>query len=312
LLDAAVNAETRARYASAVHVFLAFVQDHHDRIEDAADLEYWLSCYAHSAYVTGHPHNGQVATAISGVEHWMPEFKPLPLVRRCLCGWGRLAPPSPAAPMPRELGIAVAATACLAGDVAAGVAMLVSMDCWLRISEVSGLTADAVVDLRGSLDPVMRGVSVYLPTAKTGSRQAVRVESPEVAAILAAWATATRGTGGGRLFPSPEGLRAALARALRLLGADDPSWQTRGLAFVWHSFRHGGASRAYLSGVELPAILIRGRWAVESSGRHYAQAGRQMLLATALPAHVSTLARRVEVQGLCALLAPDVRARLRR
>ena len=213
--------------------------------------------------------------------------------------------------MPRDLVYACATTAALAGDLAAAIAMLLSYDCWLRVSEVAALAADAVVDHRGVADPVGRGVSVFIARAKTGVRQAVAIESAEVAALLLAWKVATEQAGGARLFPTPDKLRSALARALRALGADGPEWETRGLQFVWHSFRHGGASRAHLAGRDLSAILIRGRWAVESSGRHYIQAGRQMLLSLALPRTVSDLARRAQHVGLISILASDLPARLR-
>ena len=51
LLDEHVNAESRRRYAHAVYGFIAFVRSHGDRIDDAADLDYWLAYYAHTAYV---------------------------------------------------------------------------------------------------------------------------------------------------------------------------------------------------------------------------------------------------------------------
>ena len=142
-------------------------------------------------------------------------------------------------------------------------------------------------------------------------RQAVRIESPEVAALLVAWWDACAQLGVGRLFPRQSALRSALARALHLLGAGGPLWETRGLHFVWHSFRHGGASRAFLAGREMSEIIVRGRWAAESSARHYVQAGRQMLLALALPPSIAALAARVERAGLLVLLAPDLLARLR-
>ena len=134
---------------------------------------------------------------------------------------------------------------------------------------------------------------------------------PELAELLVAWRVASERAGKRRLFPSPAALRAALSRALRVLGAGGPEWNTRGLHFVWHSFRHGGASRAFLAGREMSAIILRGRWAAESSARHYVQAGRQMLLALALPPSVAALAARVERVGLAALVAPDLADRLR-
>ena len=93
------------------------------------------------------------------------------------------AAPMPAAPMPRDLAFALAATAALAGDLAAAIAMFLSHDCWLRISEVAGLRPRDVVHNRGSADPAGRGVAVYLATTKTGRRQAVLVDSPELAAV---------------------------------------------------------------------------------------------------------------------------------
>ena len=264
-----------------------------------------MAYYCHVGYTEGHPSKGAVAKALAGVEHWLPEFKPLPLTRRCVRGWGKLRPPQPAAPFPRDLVWACAAFACLSGDVAAGVAMMVSYDCWLRISEISGLTAADVRDTRAQVDPVGRGVSVFLPETKTGRRQAVIVEDPAVAALLLVLVRA-QGQRAAKLFPAPATLRSVLARCLSVLNVD-----AHGLAFVWPSFRYGGASRAYLRGDEMSRILTRGRWAVESSGRHYIQSGRQLLLTQELPLIVIDLARRLEDAGVESLLARDLRERLR-
>ena len=48
----------------------------------------------------------------------------------------------------------------------------------------------------------------------------------------------------GSLFAQPPQLREGLRRALVAL--DDGTFETRGLRFVWHSLRHGGASRSRL------------------------------------------------------------------
>jgi len=306
LLDALVADETLERYRCAVARFLEFVAEHGDYPDTAADCDYWLAYFAHTAYVAGTPSRGEVEKATFGVEHWLPELAPLPLARRCVRGWKKLRPPQPAAPMPRDLLYACAAVTALAGDGASAVAMVVSYDVWLRISEVSGLTADAVVDHRGQLDPIGRGVSVYLPRTKTGRHQAVRVENPAVANLLLAWTEAVREVDGphARLFGTPAELRAALARALSAL--DGGVLETRGLHFTWHSLRHGGASRAHLAGMPMSDILLRGRWAAESSGRHYVQAGRQLLLSQTLPGEVTELARRLLHVGMEMLLSPEL------
>ncbi len=311
LFDANIGDASRERYAKAVHAFISFVRAHGDRVHTAEDADYWIAYYAHVAYTTGRPSKSEVRMALYGLEHWLPEIKPLTLGRRCLRGWEKLVPPRPAAPMTRDLMRACAAVAALDGDIGGCLAMLLSFDCWLRISEVSGLRPVDIVDTRGAADPVNRGVSVFLPEAKTGRRQAVRIDDADLAEMVVAWgAVSARAPGsGGSLFPPPASLRAVLSRCLRKL--DDGSFDTRGLSFVWHSFRHGGASRAHLGGMALAEILTRGRWAVESSARHYIQAGRQMLLAIALPLEVAELARRVERVGIRSFFASDLGDRLR-
>ena len=110
------------------------------------------------------------------------------------------------------------------------------------------------------------------------------------------------------LFPAPDQLRKALAQALTGLGLGDGN--DRGLHFSWHSCRHGGASRAFLLNRPMSDILLRGRWKAESSGRHYVQAGRQLLIGSAVPQLVTRIAQRITALGLSALLGPDLAARL--
>ena len=62
------------------------------------------------------------------------------------------------------------------------------------------MTVADVYDIRGQIDPVGRGVSVFLAETKSGRRQAVTVEEPAVAAMLLALARAL-GQRGAKLFP---------------------------------------------------------------------------------------------------------------
>lgn len=168
-----------------------------------------------------------------------------------------------------------------------------------------------MVDNRAQADPAGRGVAGYLEATKTGRRQAVLVESLEVAALLVAWRDAHRAQGWSEeapLFPAPDRLRHALAQALQGVGL--AAGNDRGLHFSWHSCRHGGASRAFLLNRPMSDILLRGRWKAESSGRHYVQAGRQMLIGSALPPLITRIAQRVGSLGLAALLGPDLADRL--
>ena len=316
LLAATVNSQTStARYGPAVVEFLTYVQECGEDLYSKDDADYWLAHYIHLEYAKGPTtrgtRKGHCRNAVYGLEHFYPAFKQLTISRRCIAGWDRLLPPTPYAPMHLDVAHALAAVMCLLGCHGAAVALLVSFDCWLRISEVSGLKARDVVDNRGHVDPAGRGVAVYLEATKTGRRQAVLVESLEVAALLVAWRDAHRAQGWSEeapLFPAPDRLRHALAQALQGVGL--AAGNDRGLHFSWHSCRHGGASRAFLLNRPMSDILLRGRWKAESSGRHYVQAGRQMLIGSALPPLITRIAQRVGSLGLAALLGPDLADRL--
>ena len=114
--------------------------------------------------------------------------------------------------MPKDLVDALALVCALAGDVAVGVAILLSFDCLLRISEVAGLRVGDIVDHRHQADIVGRGVAVYLRSMKTGVRQAVRIEDPALATLVVAWqAAVARHKPSVSLFPGVAKLRAASA-----------------------------------------------------------------------------------------------------
>ena len=106
-----------------------------------------------------------------------PGIQAAPVDAPLLAGLGEAKATAARGPFPPVFGVGVRATlACLTGDVAVGVAMLVAYDCWLRISEVSGgITAAGVHDTRAQVDPVGRGVSIFLSGTKTGRRQGVMV-----------------------------------------------------------------------------------------------------------------------------------------
>ena len=254
---------------------------------------------------------GHCRNVVYGLEHFYPGFKQLTVARRCIAGWDRLVPPVPYAPMHLDLALALAAVLCFLCCYGMAIALLVSFDAWLRISEVSALKPGDIVDNRHQADPVGRGVAVYIASAKTGLRQAVLIDSLEIAELLVAWRDAHRAQGLGEnvpIFPPPAQLRRGLAQALAGVGLADSN--DRCLQFSWHSCRHGGASRAFLQGKPMSDILLRGRWKAEASGRHYVQSGRQLLIGSQLPPLVTQLAQRVQSLGLAALLRPDLAALL--
>ena len=219
LLAANVNAQTSSvRYGPAVIEFLNYVQNCGEDLYSKDDADCWLAHYIHVEYAKGATargtRKGHCRNVVYGLEHFYPAFKPLTVSRRCMRGWDRLLPPTPYAPMHQDVALALATVMSLVGCVGAAIALLVSYDCWLRISEAAGLKPRDVVDNRGQADAAGRGVAVYLETTKTGRRQAVLVESPALAAILVAWRDAHRARGLSEdtpLFPSPDQLRQALS-----------------------------------------------------------------------------------------------------
>ena len=69
----------------------------------------------------------------------------------------------------------------MVGAIATAVALLLSYNCLLRISEVAALRVGDIVDYRAQADPVGRGVAVYLRNTKTGRRQ---VEDASIAELV--------------------------------------------------------------------------------------------------------------------------------
>ena len=309
LFDANVNSTTsQSRYAPAVRVFLDFVLLHGDDFNCKDDADYWLCYYMHHEFTKGATsrgtRKGHCNLVLYGLEHFYPAFKPLTQARRCMKGWEKLQPPQPAAPMPADLAYALAAIMVLLKEYRVALALLLSTDCWLRISEVAGLKGADIVDHRAQADPVGRGVAVYLERTKTGRHQAVMVADPDIAELLVQWSDncMRSGDADSSLFPSVGHLRATLKQALSGVGIQDED--TRGFGFTWHSCRHGGASRAYQRGDPIADILTRGRWKAESSGRHYIQSGRQLLLGISLPVLVHQIATKLRSIGLITLSSP--------
>ena len=274
------------------------------------DLDEALLQYLTEGYLEGTLSRSMGARVLAGVEFFLPDAGSLSLSRRALRGWTRICPSVPYAPVPMVVALAMAVLASVSGSHAVAVAMLLSMDTWLRISEVAGLGVTDITDSSRSVDAVTRGVAVWLRTTKTGPRQAVRIMCPHLALLVIDFlGRPDLHRSCSRLFPAEQSLRDVLYRCQGLLGLEGP--RVPGAAervplFVWHSFRHGGASRAFLGGMPLGDVMIRGRWVAESSARRYLQTGRAMLLTATVPTLAEVLASRLAALGLSVLLAPPI------
>ena len=132
-----------------------------------------------------------------------------------------------------------------------------------------------------------RDASLRIPKAKTGINQHVRVNDPHIARLLyKIWRGLPRRT--DRMFPITYGvLRNRFRTALRLIGVDE----TR---VVFHSLRHGGATKLAYEGLDLQLIAIRGRWKKLQNAAHYVQVGQALITTMPLSDKLSRLKEHLE------------------
>lgn len=121
--------------------------------------------------------------------------------------------------------------------------------------------------------------------AKSGKLQFVPMDSPILLRRLKYWCASQRHQPNSKMFDiSYTEFSRALKRILRMMGL-------QGLGYTLHSFRHGGATEAFLQKVPFADIMQKGRWASEASCSRYLNAGKGLLLAIPLP---SAALRRIQ------------------
>ena len=141
---------------------------------------------------------------------------------------------------------------------------------------MSGPRVRDVLDQRDQNDSVGRGVVLHIETTKAGRKQAVLIADAQLAKLAVQWRSRSLqevGLDGSFIGRTVDPLRARLWLSIKAL--DSPADPLP--ALVWHSFRHGGATRAFLAGMNLGRVYLGGRWAVGSSAQHYIQVGRQLV-----------------------------------
>jgi hypothetical protein len=210
-----------------------------------------------------------VVHAVSGIAWLQPALRGrLPRVSAVLRGWSHMHPSLKHPPLTWPLACWMAAQLMASGEVGAAVAMLLSFDCLLRVSEVTALRVSDVL-LTSAVDSRIvggSGVYVLLRDTKSGRVQSTSVDVPCVVGLLNAW-IASRSLGpSDRLFGLTE-------RRLRVLFLSAAEGLRAAVRFTPHSARHGGATFLAMSGVPIEDVLARGRWASTMSARYYVQTG---------------------------------------
>lgn len=208
--------------------------------------------------------------------------------RGALRGWSRLREARSHPPITWELTVLFALTMAKQGHIDQAVAVLVSFDCLLRVGEMTRIVLSDVIrknDPRvGSAHPTM---AIRLPRTKTGLNQWVKMDNPVVASVLHCYLEHRTFAADERIFPfSPGQFNRSLHSVASLLRVDH-------IPYVAHSFRHGGATSALLSGSTIEQIVLRGRWRRLESARRYIQTGPALMASWTVPRELNLKAQAI-------------------
>ena len=213
------------------------------------------------------PHRGDFI--LHGLAYVWPELScHLPRAHRALKGWHRVYIHGEGGPQPMALwAVVIDQLRHVEKDAEVADALALGLDCYLRISEIFALRCEDVVVVSSPTGPI---VSIMLgvvsedraETTKTGRRQGVIVDYPDVADMLVA-RKARRKPQDPVFDTTTHKYRAAIRKVATALGIDiGPP----------HSVRHSGPSEDAASGYRtIWAIQRRGRWASEKSVLRYAK-----------------------------------------
>lgn len=282
LLKAALAPSTRSKYYKAVTQFTTWCREHHEKFDDADELDDLLLEYFHSLYLE---HDGRglcLATCtMYGLIMFMPVCRGKLLASAmALRGWRRLQPSVRYPPLTWQLSVVIAVQLVRHGCWEMGVGTLLAFDCMLRIGELVSLTREDVADAGDArLNANDRQMQLCLRHTKTGTNKWTWMELEPVKILVRELVKRTQKH--CRLFPfTAQSFRRLFKHACAELGLSD--------RYVPHSLRHGGATFMHVSGRSLSDIRHRGRWAASKSAEHYIQAGPALLLRTSVPAAVSS------------------------
>jgi integrase len=195
-----------------------------------------------------------------------------------LRGWKRLKEHRSHPPITYELTVVFAVTMAKWGYHAEAVATLLAFDCLLRVGELTRLQYHDVI---WPSDPRMgsahTGMVIRLARSKTGVNQSVTIENTLVQNCLCTYLLAHPFLAADRIFAfAPSSFRSLIRRVSDSLGLSD-------IAYVPHSFRHGGATHAFQRGAKIEDIMFRGRWIALESARRYIQTARALLILLDIP-----------------------------
>jgi len=283
VIAASYAKSTYRKYSDAVSDFLLYCDDLSFDTTSSRDFDIYLTEYLFSLH-RSRQGKGKASATVYGILSFMPHLKArLPLSLQFLKGINRLQPVKAYPPLTWDLTCTIAIRMMLNGSYRAGIGCLIAFHCFLRVGELCGLRPADIVDARSSVSRV--GVAsphmvLILRHTKTGPNQEVTVTDTFLASLIRELVRTT---------PPSDAVFCRTSAAFRSRfhrACGDLQLSTR---YVPHSLRHGGATRAFLEGVRMDDILLRGRWAAHKSAKHYIQSGRVLLAAAELPLSLRVL-----------------------
>lgn len=221
--------------------------------------------------------------ALFGLVFRCPGLRPhLGEARLRLRGWKKLKTHQSHPPITWELTVVFAVTMAKWGRHAEAVATLLAFDCLLRVGELTRLQYhDVVMPNDPRMGSAHTGMVVRLARAKTGLNQSVSLVNVQVQSVLYSYLHDHPFLSRDRIFPfSPSSFRTLIREVADSLGLRD-------IAYVPHSFRHGGATFLFQRGASIEDIMFRGRWVALESARRYIQTARGLLIMLDIPTRLN-------------------------
>ena len=288
LRSAVLKPETKKKYKTALFRFFDWC--HSLDISPPAScthMDLLMSEYMEWLYESDF-RRASAVNAYFGLVHFFPQFKRnLPEAEIMMKGWNKLHPGQSYPPLTWPLTVLIAFQLLAFGQPAAAVAVLLSFDCFLRISECCKLKME---DVALPNDPRVgiagqTWMSLNLKNTKTCKLDWTQLTRPAVSQILGRFIQGMKSD--TQLFPfTTSQLRSWFHRACSALGLTQ-------FGYTPHSLRHGAATYDSLTGVSLEDIMRRGRWASSKSARRYIQSGRSVLLSIQVPPELHAAGERI-------------------
>lgn len=274
---AGLRESTVRSYRQAIKRFFNWVdEEEKDLPATFRELDRLLSLYLEHMWLDDEPIT-YAGHLLSGLRRYLPECRwRTPRAKQYFSNWQSVHVARQAAPLPAEAVMASAGLAVATDEPQLAAIFLLGFLAFLRTGEMVDLsTAKIAVD-------VARGRTLAaLPGTKTSRRreETVCVTDDRVAALV----SHVINLGFTSLWhSSARSFRDMLNEFLLFFSLDS-------FGFTAYSFRRGGASYAFSTGVAFDELLIRGRWQNSRTARLYLDTGRAALIQTRFTPPISRL-----------------------